>query len=130
MAKSSISKDAVNSANYVNEFFSYKKDKNDEHKILSPKNPYGDCEDYSLTVAFYLANKSISTLIINFILGIYQLRRCYDPYNQPHYVLMYKNYYIDNQLKKWVSKKELNELGYSRFKYIAGWVTVSKLLIS
>jgi hypothetical protein len=42
-------------------------------------------------------------------------------------VLLHRNRYIDNQLKRWVGEKELKALGYSKLRYIAGWVTASKV---
>jgi predicted transglutaminase-like cysteine proteinase len=117
----------LKAATAVNAFFVYKADKRDEHKILSPEKPAGDCEDYALSVAYYLAGRKKCRLLTGLIRGTYQLRQCRDPQGQPHYVLLHRNRYIDNQLKRWVGEKELKSLGYGKLRYIAGWVTAWKL---
>lgn len=110
----------------VNRWFVYRPDDKDEHHILSPDSPQGDCEDYALTVL---------SLIVGFRPGVTKALRsgragllfCRDPYGEKHNVLRYGVLYVDNQLKKWVGRHQLRTLGYVE-RFETDWRTVVRRL--
>lgn len=101
-------------AKKVNKFFQYIPDIKDEHKICSKKSPYGDCEDYALTVLYYIANKKFKKFKKLLKSKKSSIVFCTDPFGQLHNLLRYENKYIDNQLQKWVNFQDLLDLGYTR----------------
>ena len=103
-------------ARTVNEFFVYRADRKDEFRILSPERPEGDCEDYALTVLDYISNHKFKKLKRRLRKGKAELVFCIDPYKQKHNILKYGKKYIDNQLKRWVTRDELSALGYRNLK--------------
>ena len=103
-------------AKAVNAFFVYRADRKDEFRILSPEQPEGDCEDYALTVLDYLCDHKYKKLKRRLRKGKAELVFCVDPFGQKHNILKYGKKYIDNQLKRWVTRDELCTLGYRNLK--------------
>jgi len=73
----------------------------------------GDCEDYSLSVLYYVICQE-SWLRFWWLLFTFQaeLCGCNTKSEQGHAVLRHGNMYIDNWTKKWVKRKDMEELGH------------------
>lgn len=98
---------------YLNKNFKYTADKGwDNWKLMKMDGLgflRGDCEDYSLWIAFYLlANESWYVLFWKLLtreIKFHFVRVKHD--NGGHCVLEYDGKFIDNWNRKWVSKKQM-----------------------
>jgi hypothetical protein len=72
----------------------------------------GDCEDYSLSVLYYVVCQG-SWLKFWWLLFTFQAELCgCDTKNGGHAVLRYGDQYIDNWSKAWVEREDMEELGH------------------
>jgi hypothetical protein len=72
----------------------------------------GDCEDYSLSVLYYVICQG-SWLKFWWLLFTFQAELCgCDTKNGGHAVLRYGDMYIDNWTKAWVEREDMEELGH------------------
>lgn len=73
----------------------------------------GDCEDYSLSVLYYVICRE-SWLRFWFYLFTFQaqLCGCYTKGGGGHAVLWYRGQYIDNWTKEWVDRDHMEGLGH------------------
>lgn len=62
---------------------------------------YGDCDDYGLTVAYFVAGNSLWRLFKMVASGKIELWHCHVG-KAGHFVVKYDGQYIDNIHKKWV----------------------------
>ena len=100
--------------------YKYDPDGRDFWRVLKPneKGVYrGDCEDYSLSVLYYVMCQE-SWFKFWWRLFTFQVRVRYVlNKGSGHAVLQHGNMYIDNWTKKWVIKERMESLGH-RFR---GW---------
>lgn len=108
-----------NAITEVNKYFVYLNDKKsllDTWKVMFKNNQgelRGDCEDYSLTVFWYLADQNIKTFLWNlFITQKYKLYSVNTSFGVKHTVGSYEGVWFDN----W-TKRPLNE---TEFFFITG----------
>lgn len=72
----------------------------------------GDCEDYSLSVLYYVICQE-SWLKFWWMLFTFQAEICgCDTKGGGHAVLRYGDMYIDNWTKAWVEREDMEELGH------------------
>ena len=72
----------------------------------------GDCEDYSLSVLYYVICQE-SWLKFWWLLFTFQAEICgCDTKGGGHAVLRYGDMYIDNWTKAWVEREDMEELGH------------------
>ena len=72
----------------------------------------GDCEDYSLSVLYYVICQG-SWLKFWWLLFTFQAEICgCQTKNGGHAVLRYGDMYIDNWTKAWVEREDMEELGH------------------
>jgi len=73
----------------------------------------GDCEDYSLSVLYYVICKK-SWLRFWWLLATFQAEicGCQTKNGGGHAVLRYGDMYIDNWTKAWVEREAMEELGH------------------
>ena len=85
--------------------FRYRKDKNillDSWSVMQESNGvyYGDCDDYMLTVFWYLSDKKLSTFLWNlFITHEYGVVWCKTGFGELHFAGKYKGLMFDNWTK-------------------------------
>ena len=100
-----------------NALYDYKHDSKgrDMWRVLKPDDHCifrGDCEDYSLSVLYYIVCKE-SWLKFWWLLFTFQAELCgCESKNGAHVVLRYGDQYIDNWSKAWVERKNMEELGH------------------
>lgn len=98
----------------LNKLFEYKADSGDKWRILKQDSDglmRGDCEDYALSVLYYVvADKSL----LKFWWLLLTKAKIHYVKNggEGHAVLQYDGKYIDNWTKEWVSKQEMEALGH------------------
>lgn len=124
---------------YVNDHYTYVSDEKNynfrEAWVVMKEPPFkGDCEDYSLTVLYHIADKSIFKLLWLILTFQAAIIGCKSPDGGGHAVLRYKNLYIDNWQKRLVSIEFLKNRGYkfNNLIFYIHWlplVQVFKLLI-
>lgn len=88
----------------INSKFVYEADeKLDSWHILdlSKDKVYGDCDDYSFTVAYYMANKSLFKVFLGSLTGKYIFWLCKTKRGELHLALYHNFMYIDNIDNKW-----------------------------
>lgn len=105
----------------LNAKFVYKSDTGDDWKILRDEGKiYGDCEDYSLTLAWLICDKSILKLIIAFLTMRFTLWYGHTPSGEGHALLYIRGYgWIDNIQQTLTTKKSLKIKGYKfRFPFL------------
>jgi hypothetical protein len=101
-----------------NNRYSYKFDSKgrDQWRVLKPNaldQYHGDCEDYSLSVLYYVICKE-SWLKFWWLLITFQAKLCYVVTKKDggHAVLRYGDQYIDNWTKEWVTKSGMEKVGH------------------
>jgi hypothetical protein len=105
----------VESIKYVSEKFVYKSDKKfiiDSWRVMQEDNGkfYGDCEDFSLTVFWYLSGCNIFKFLFNLmILHCYSLIWCKTYTGELHFVGKYGDMYFDNWTHEALPEKEFFE---------------------
>ena len=120
----------------VNNFFVYKSDLENYNfyevwDVLDEDTP-GDCEDYALTVLWYISDQSKLTFLYNLLLNpkcsIWMVK--IKATGQYHAVLRYKNLYVDNITKIWFHRLDDEYYNYD-WKYpIIPPIIALKFLIS
>ena len=94
----------------------------------------GDCEDYALSVLYYVVcNQSWLKFWLYLTIFRAQLCGCDTKNGEGHAVLRYRNEYIDNWTKKWVSREDMEELGHEFhpwYKTILPSTVAIKLLLA
>jgi len=74
----------------------------------------GDCEDYSLSILYYvICRGSWLRFWLYLITFRAQLCGCYTKNERGHAVLRYGGQYIDNWTKEWVSREHMEGLGHN-----------------
>ena len=97
-----------------NALYDYKRDPKgrDMWRVLKPDDHCmfrGDCEDYSLSVLYYIVCKE-SWLKFWWLLFTFQAELCgCDTKNSGHAVLRYGDQYIDNWSKAWVTRDGMTD---------------------
>ena len=96
-----------------NSLFEYKADQGDQWRILKQDSDglmRGDCEDYALSVLYYvIAEKSLFKF---WWLLLTKAKIHYVRNNGGHAVLQLDGKYIDNWTKEFVTKKHMESLGH------------------
>lgn len=109
-----------------NSLYEYRSEKGDQWRILKQDSDglmRGDCEDYALSVLYYvIAEKSLFKF---WLLLLSRAKICYVRNNGGHAVLQYKGQYIDNWTMQWVSKKEMEALGHKFHWLQYTWLAVA-----
>lgn len=85
----------------------------------------GDCEDYALTVLWYMKNKSLLRFVWSLLTKKAKIWYCLAPNGEGHAVLQYRKSFIDNIQKQWCI--ELESKGYD-MKYCFSNFTILKKL--
>ena len=119
----------------LNKKFKYRKDTDQYGKrdawFIMKQPPYvGDCEDYSLTLLYNLKDRSLLKMLISLLIRESKILRCTVNGNG-HAVLRYRGKYIDNNFKKWTTKKDMEERGgyvFSVWLYIPYQVVVKLVM--
>ena len=89
----------------VSNKFVYRKDHNliiDSWSVMQEKQGvyYGDCDDYMLTVFWYLSDKKLSTFLWNlFVTHEYGVVWCRTGFGELHFAGKYKDLWFDNWTK-------------------------------
>jgi hypothetical protein len=97
--------------------YKYDAKSRDRWRVLKPDADgmfRGDCEDYSLSVLYYVVSRE-SWLKFWFYLITFQahLCGCYTKNGGGHAVLRFHNDYIDNWTKQWVDRDHMKGLGHN-----------------
>ncbi len=91
----------------------------------------GDCEDYALSVLFYVICKK-SWLRFWFLLLMFEAKLCYVTTKNGggHAVLRFGDMYIDNWTQDWVSKAQMERLGHQfhDWKFIPTTVAIKMVM--
>ena len=91
----------------------------------------GDCEDYSLSVLYYVICKE-SWLKFWWLLLTFEAKMCYviTKNGGGHAVLRFGEMYIDNWTQNWVSKAQMEELGHQfhDWKFIPTTVAIKMVM--
>lgn len=123
----------------LNDHYEYKYDAKgrDKWRVLKqdPDGMFrGDCEDYALSVLYHVVcRRSWLRFWLYLITFRAQLCGCDDKNGQGHAVLRYRNDYIDNWTKSWVSRGYMEELGHEFhpwYKTILPSTVAIKLLLA
>jgi len=125
------------SIDYVNSKFIYKSDpvvSTDAWFVMRNKEDgfyYGDCEDFALTVFWFMSNGSIWTFIKNILNGTYKLHMVASNGDKNnHCVGEFENLWFDNWTKKEFSKDEFFKLTNHKYGYqIKPFTIMCKLII-
>lgn len=101
----------------LNSKFEYKADKIrwlDQWRIMSNDGDkwLGDCEDYSLTLAWLVSDKNILKFIWNLITFKFLIWYVLSPNGEGHGIIKIGSLYYDNIQKKGVTKEVLRQKGY------------------
>jgi len=100
-----------------NKLFEYKSEQGDQWRILKQDSDglmRGDCEDYSLSVLYYvIAEKSLFKF---WELLATRAKIHYVDNNGGHAVLQFDGKYIDNWTQEWVTKEHMESLGHKFHK--------------
>lgn len=99
----------------LNSLFLYTSENRDKWSILKlDRGLYrGDCEDYSLTVLYYLVcNESLLEFWKHLIIGKAKMHYVVTRTGDGHAVLQVGDKYIDNWSKDWVDKDSMHDLGH------------------
>ena len=99
-----------------NNHYSYKYDPSYDHWRILPANDLsGDCEDFALSVLYYvICNESLFAFWYQLIFG--QAKIHYVDNNGGHAVLQWDGNYIDNWTKEFVSREHMESLGHKFHK--------------
>ena len=73
---------------------------------------HGDCEDYSLTLAWLVSDKNILKFIWNLITFKFLIWYVLSPNGEGHAIIKIGSLYYDNIQKKGVTKEVLKQKGY------------------
>ena len=91
----------------------------------------GDCEDYALSVLFYVICKK-SWLRFWMLLFMFEAKLCYVTTKNGggHAVLRFGDMYIDNWTQDWVSKAQMEKLGHQfhNWKFIPTTVAIKMVM--
>ena len=91
----------------------------------------GDCEDYALSVLYYVICQK-SWLRFWFLLLMFEAKLCYVTTKNGggHAVLRFGEMYIDNWTQDWVSKAQMKELGHQfhDWKFIPTTVAIKMVM--
>ena len=106
----------------VNNLFEYEYDTtqynaSDYWRVLdvNAEKDEGDCEDYALTIAWLLADRSRFKFL--WMLLTYQFKICYVTVNGGgHAILNYKGLYVDNWKRKWCTL-ETYKTDYAKYDW-------------
>ena len=100
-----------------NSLYEYRSEKGDQWRILKQDSDglmRGDCEDYSLSVLYYvIAEKSLFKF---WELLATRAKIHYVDNNGGHAVLQFDGKYIDNWTQEWVTKEHMESLGHKFHK--------------
>lgn len=116
---------------YLNKKFIHTPDgKLDSWRIFSYKqDPWkGDCDDYAVTYAWFLSNRSILAFIFNILFFRIRFYLVALKNGDRHIVLRYKGQYVDNIFRTFVSKSRLINNQYE-FKHMILPTTILVKLI-
>ncbi len=115
---------------YLAKNFVYKRDgKLDNWQIMPLDKLEGDCDDYAVTALYLACDKSL----VKFWWSILTFQAIFwhtlSPKGNGHLVLCYKNRYIDNWQKTWVTKDTLTYKGYVfKFPWIFPFCGIKMLI--
>ena len=119
----------------LNKHWEYKYDKDqyasrDHWKVMTKAPYYGDCEDYALTALWLIGDKSWSKFWWRLFTFQAQLKLVHTKNGGGHGVLRYKNMYIDNWTKKFVTKEEMEKLGhvFQPVRFLPSTVAIKMLM--
>lgn len=119
--------------NYLNSRFHYKSDgRVDRWTLMEPDSKghlYGDCEDYSLWIAYWLIAEG-SWLKLYWMILTRQVKFHYVRVKatwEPHMVLEHKGMCIDNIYRKWVSRHKMEHQFTFKHRAILTTVWIKQL---
>jgi hypothetical protein len=117
----------------LNARFVYKADRGERWRILTNDTGAieGDCEDYSLTLAWMMSDKSKLKFWLNILTFKFVIWNCRSPRNIGHAVMWIRGHgWTDNITKKIVSKSYLKDKGYQLLFPFLGPLAIFKYYIS
>lgn len=100
--------------------FQYKKDSNfllDSWSVMKDRNGvfYGDCEDFSLTVFWYLSDRNLLKFLFNLFFGKYKLIWCKTLDGQYHFYGKVNGLCFDNYTRRTLPEDAfLKETGHEK----------------
>jgi predicted transglutaminase-like cysteine proteinase len=111
----------IEALNLLNSKFRYQHDTFkwfDQWNIIASEEKlwYGDCEDYSLTLAWLISDRNIVKFIWKFFTFQFIMWFVKAPNGEGHAIIKIEKLYYDNIQKKGATKTELKEKGY-KFVY-------------
>lgn len=96
----------------------------DQWRILKGDKYEGDCEDFALSVLYYvICNESLLAFWRELIFGKAKIH--YVSNDGGHAVLQWNGKYIDNWTKDWVSKEDMERLGHKFDPWMFTWFQVA-----
>lgn len=129
--------DKQRASKIVSDRFTYISDKEKykapEAWVVMNASMEGDCEDYALTVLYYICDKNYSKLLWKLLTYQAVIMFC-KVGEEGHAILYYKGETIDNIFRDWTTIKTMKEKGYN-FRTFGGVIhlipgmSVLKLLI-
>jgi hypothetical protein len=97
-----------NSLSSVKRFFRYQRDRSiDTWRILGPADPHGDCDDFAVTLLFWLCNGSMLKFWIEVITfrSVFWLARSYQ--GNLHIILWHRSMWADNMEDRWYTTGQM-----------------------
>lgn len=87
----------------------------DKWRIMKEEPYLGDCEDYALTLLWFLSGKSMWNFWKNLFLGRAKIQRVLTKDGTGHVVLKIGDLYADNWTREFVSWSKMEEIGHKKF---------------
>lgn len=115
----------------LNARFTYRADQGESWRILRDEgNIWGDCEDYSLTLVWLMAHKSMILFWVSAFLFGFVFWQCKAPSGEGHVVVWIAGYgWTDNIQRRPVSRADLKRVGYKLQYPILPPVMVAKFVL-
>jgi predicted transglutaminase-like cysteine proteinase len=107
----------------LNQRFVYQSDDGEQWNVLTAKSPdklLGDCEDYSLTLAWMLSGESMLKMWFNILTLKFIIWHCKSPAGTGHAIMWIRGHgWTDNIQRKVVTRKTIKNMGYRlKFPYV------------
>jgi len=105
--------DYTDNVKFINDRFVYRRDKGEKWQIMELSTDgklYGDCEDYSLTLAFLHCGMSWRRFICALFKREFDLYYCTDKVTRGGHAVMRDRFgWIDNNVKEYVERSEIEK---------------------
>jgi predicted transglutaminase-like cysteine proteinase len=124
----------MNLPNDLNKNFVYTPERKDKWRVMKPdvQGKYrGDCEDYALTALYLLKDRTYTGMLFSLVFGRARIIYCETAMLEPHAVLKIGDLYLDNLYKKFMTKEQMLEIGYTfpyELKFYRWYHVLQKLL--